>query len=167
MTHQGFTIVELLAVVFVISILTFLVVTGFDPIRARAEGAVCLSHMRSLHTSLATYVQDKGKWPQEPEGTVGDNLVDADWWLKELAPYDAPPEIWICPTIKRVSAHSKDDNLPRIHYLPGAFDDLPGSPFKYSMQPWLVEVAGVHGHGPNICFPDGSIRTMDDLLKKK
>ncbi len=122
--------------------------------------------MRSLHTSLASYVQDKGMWPQEPEISNADSVLNEDWWLNELAPYGADPGVWICPTIKRMAAGSKEDESPRIHYLPGAFDSHPTSPFKYAMQPWLIEIAGVHGHGPNISFPDGSIRPMDDLLKK-
>ncbi len=146
--------------------LTVLFVAGYGPILARAEAAGCLTHMRSLHTSLSTYVQDKGMWPQQPEDTSIDKILNEDWWLNELAPYGAPPDVWLCPTIKRLSGNSKDPRLPRINYTPSDFDELPSSPFKYSTQPWLIEIAGMHGHGPNVCFPDGSIRTMDELLKK-
>jgi prepilin-type processing-associated H-X9-DG protein len=37
------------------------------------------------------------------------------------------------------------------------------APYKYP-QPWLIEIGNMHGHGANICFPDGSIRTMNDVI---
>ncbi|GEM_PF-5480148 len=55
----------------------------------------------------------------------------------------------------------------RIHYSPGMFGPLPSDPYKFPTQPWLLEAEGMHEHGPNICFPDGSIRPLDDLMKKK
>jgi len=139
---------------------------GFGPVRARAEGAICMGHMRSLHVSLASYIQDKGEWPQEPDDPGAEGAINEGWWLNELAPYGADPGVWLCPTIKRMAAPNKDDASPKIHYLPGAFDSKPTSPFKYAMQPWLIEIAGVHGRGPNVCFPDASIRPMDDIIKK-
>ena len=153
-------------VVFIIGVLTALFLVGFGPFRNRAESVGCLTHMRSLHTSLAAYIQDKGMWPQEPDDPGSDKQINEDWWLNELAPYGGTPDVWLCPTIKRLTAGTNDPNKPRINYIPGAFDAIPRSPFKYSTQPWLIEIAGMHGHGANICFPDGSIRTMDDLLKK-
>jgi prepilin-type N-terminal cleavage/methylation domain-containing protein len=163
---MGFTLIELSVVVCIIAVLASLATVGFGPVRDRAEKAVCMGRMRSLHASLATYVQDNGKWPQEPEDATSAGLISEDWWLRELAPYGATPEVWICPTIKRVSSYGKDEDFPRIHYLPGSFDAQPASPYKYAMQPWLIEIAGAHGRGPNICFPDGSIQSMDDILKK-
>jgi prepilin-type processing-associated H-X9-DG protein len=162
----AFTIAEVLAATFIISILIALFVAGYGPILARAESAGCLTHMRSLHTSLSTYIQDRGMWPQEPEDSSGDRPLNEEWWLNELSTYGTTPDVWLCPTIKRLSAGIKDPETPRIHLLPQSFDELPSSPYKYSTQPWLIEIAGMHGHGANICFPDGSIRPMDDLLKK-
>ena len=162
----GFTLVELLTVIAIVAVLAALVAVGYGPALNRAEGAVCLSHMRSLHVSLAAYVQDKGMWPQEPEGSNTNQMLNEDWWLGELGPYGAVPVVWLCPTIKRMTAGGNPRDIPRIHYVPGAFDALPTSPYQYATQPWLIEIAGVHGHGPRVCFPDGSIRSMDDLLKK-
>ena len=132
---------------------------------ARAEGVKCLSHMRSLHASLAAYVQDAGHWPQEPETDTAE--IDADWWINELKPYGATGEVWLCPTIKRAQQPMPEKDRWRIHYSPGMFGPLPSDPYKFSTQPWFVEVVGMHGHGPNICFPDGSILPLDDLMSKK
>ena len=33
-----------------------------------------------------------------------------------------------------------------------------------STQPWLIEIGNMHGRGAQACFPDGSIRSMDQLV---
>ena len=166
-TRSAFTLVELLAVISILGVLAGIGIVAWRPLIARAEGAKCLSHMRSLHASLAAYVQDIGHWPQEPEVETANANIDADWWIKELKPYGATEEIWMCPTIKRAQQSLPEQDRWRIHYSPGMFGPLPTDPFEYATQPWLVEVSGMHGHGPNVCFPDGSIRSLDDLLPPK
>ena len=163
--RRAFTLIEILAAISIVAVLAALGIAAWQPIVARAEGVQCLAHMRSLHTSLAAYVQDVGHWPQEPETDSAD--IDADWWINELKPYGATEEVWLCPTIKRAQLPMPEKDRWRIHYSPGMFGPLPLEPFKFSMQPWLVEITGMHGHGPNVCFPDGSIRTLDDLMNKK
>ena len=163
--RRAFTLVELLAGISVVAVLVALGIAAWKPLIARAEGASCLSHMRSLHISLVAYVQDVGHWPQEPE--TGSADIDAAWWIKEMKPYGATEEVWMCPTIKRAQLSMPKNDRWKIHYSPGMFGPLPSDPFKFAMQPWLVEITGMHGHGPNVCFPDGSIRPLDDLLGKK
>jgi len=161
----GFTLIEILAAISIVAVLVALGIAAWQPLIARAESASCLSRMRSLHTSLAAYVQDVGHWPQEPETDSAD--IDADWWINEMKPYGATEEVWLCPTIKRAQLAIPEKNRWKIHYTPAMFGPLPSDPYKFSMQPWLVEIAGLHGHGQNVCFPDGSIRPLDDLMGKK
>lgn len=160
------TLLEVVISIAVVSVLAALLFRGLSPVRARAEAAVCISHMRSLHTSFATYIQDKGMWPQEPENSEAEELLNQEWWLNEMAPYGADAAVWRCPSIKRIADEEKDADAIRIHYMPSAFDAQPTAPYKYATQPWLIEIAGMHGRGPNICFPDGSIRPVNDLLNK-
>ena len=138
--RRGFTLIELLAVISIVAILAALGVAGWGPMIARAEGVKCLSHMRSLHASLAAYVQDAGHWPQEPETDTAE--IDADWWINELKPYGATGEVWLCPTIKRAQQPMPEKDRWRIHYNPGMFGPNPSDPYKFSTQPWLVEVVG-------------------------
>lgn len=165
--RSAFTQIELLAAITIVCILAATGLVAWQPLVAHAEGAKCLSHMRSLHTSLASYVQDVGHWPQEPDTDAENVDIDADWWIHELAPYGATEEVWMCPTIKRAQFALPEKERWRIHYTPGMFGPLPSDPYKFPTQPWLLEAGGMHGHGPNICFPDGSIRPLDDLMKKK
>jgi prepilin-type N-terminal cleavage/methylation domain-containing protein/prepilin-type processing-associated H-X9-DG protein len=161
---RAFTLVELLAVIGILGFLIALVVVVNNSLPARAESVACVTHLRSLHTSFAAYIQDKGHWPQEPE-ELGDREAPLeDWWLAEMAPYGAVPEVWMCPSIKRLITNKSKNGRPKIHYMPTMFDDQPMTPYKWSTQPWLIELGNMHGQGANICFPDGSIRTMDAVM---
>jgi len=162
--EQGITFIEILAVVAIIAILASLFFVVNNNLPAQAEGPQCIMHMKSLQTSLAAYLQDVGHWPQEPVEQTGESVsAYEDWWLKELAPYGGTPEVWMCPTIKRLVSNKSSDGRPKIHYTPTMFDEIPGTPYRWSTQPWLIEIGNMHGHGALICYPDGSIRAMDDV----
>jgi len=137
---------------------------SWKPLLAKAESAKCLSHMRSLQVSLAAYVQDVGHWPQEPRVDEEDYDVDAPWWMNEMKPYGATPTVWMCPAIARAQLNIPEAERWPIHYIPTIFGPEPRAAYKFARQPWLVEAGGPHGRGPHICFPDGSIRSLDDLL---
>lgn len=161
----GFTVLEILAVAGIVAILAALAAFAYRPLIARAENAKCITNMRSLHTSLNAYVQDKAQWPQEPPELQDNERTDAleDWWIEALRPYGAPIEVWRCPTIFRALQKSNPDERPKIHYLPSKFEPGALSPYRWSTQPWLIEIGNMHGQGGNICFPDGSIRQMDEF----
>lgn len=128
-----------------------------------------MANMHSLQTSLVAYINDKAHWPQEPQDLWESEHDEAweDWWIAELEPYDAPQEVWRCPSIFRVLQKKDPQARPRIHYLPSKFDHLALSPYRWSTQPWLVEIGDLHNGGGHILFPDGSIRKMSDFLPAK
>jgi prepilin-type N-terminal cleavage/methylation domain-containing protein len=163
--RRALTLIEVLAAIAIVSVLVVFGYVAWQPLLAHAEGVKCLTHMRSLHASLGAYVQDTGHWPQEPETDSAD--IDADWWINEMTPYGGIAEVWMCPSIKRAQLVMPEKERWRIHYSPTMFGPEPSDPYKFPTQPWLVELTGMHGRGPNICFPDGSIRQLDDLLNKK
>lgn len=159
---SAFTILEVCVVAGIIAFLAAVFLAGAPGFFARAESVQCLANMRSIHVALNSYLQDKGSWPQEPIDPTGTRGIDEEWWINELTPYEVSSNTWLCPTIKRATVGQT--NSPKMHYSPSMFDSNPRSPFKFSQQPWLIEIAGMHGRGANICFPDGSIRQMDDLV---
>ena len=122
---------ELLVAVGIIAILAGIVFKGASYLRDRAEGVRCVTNMRSLQVSLAAYVQDKGHWPQEPEETWNSDNPDAyeDWWLTELEPYEAPEEVWRCPSVQRLVVSKSKNGRPKIHYTPTMFDENPYTPY--------------------------------------
>jgi type II secretory pathway pseudopilin PulG len=161
-------LVELLVAVGIVAVLVGIVFKGVPYLRDRAEGVRCVTNMRSLQVSLAAYVQDNGHWPQEPEEIWNSDDLEAyeNWWLAELEPYGATKEVWQCPTVKRLVVSKTKNGRPKIHYTPTMFDENPYTPYKWSNQPWLTEIGNMHGRGALICFPDGSIRAMDDVMKR-
>jgi len=157
--------VEFIVAIGIVSILAALVLKVYTHSIERSDAVRCASNLRSLHTSLSAYIQDKGCWPQEPEAiwAANDNAAYEDWWMKELEPYGATEEVWQCRTIMRKVVSKSKDKRPRMHYVPTKFDEKPLTPYKWSTQPWLIEIGNMHGVGALICFPDGSVRTMDDV----
>jgi len=163
---KAFTLIEVLVVVAILGLLSALAFTSYGPLLARAESVKSMANLRSLHTSLSGYIQDKAMWPQEPEPLwlSGDSDGLEDWWIEELKPYGAPPEIWRSPAIYRVHQKRDPKSRPRMHYTPSRFDRLALSPYRYATQPWLMEIGDMDGRGGLILFPDGSIRVISDFL---
>ncbi len=160
----GITLIEIVAVVGILGILITLFLAINSAMPAKAEGPRCMVNMRSIQSSLASYLADVGHWPQEPEETWDNENAYEDWWLKELGPYGGTPDVWMCPTIKRLVSSKSKDGRPKIHYTPTMFDENPATPYRWKTQPWLIEIGNMHGRGAHICFPDGSIRAMDDVV---
>ena len=162
---KGITLIEIVAVIAILGILAVMIFAATGSLPMRAEGPRCMANMRSLQVMLAASIQDQGHWPQEPIDEIGNN-EDAyeDWWIKEMEPYGANPEVWMCPSIKRMVTLKSKDGRPKIHYTPTMFDANPATPYRWSTQPWLIEIGNMHGRGAHICFPDGSIRPMDDVV---
>jgi hypothetical protein len=54
-----------------------------------------------------------------------------------------------------------------LHYMPAMFDATPGIARRWSTQPWLVEIANAHGQGALVCFPDGSVKSFNQILSEQ
>ncbi len=67
--------------------------------------------------------------------------------MKELEPYGTTDRVWQCNTIMRKVVSKTKDKRPRMHYVLTMFDDKPLTPYKWSTQPWLVEIGNMHGVG--------------------
>ena len=162
---NGFTILEIFAVVVIFSILATLFFAVSNRLPMRAELPKCIAHMKSLQVSLAAHIHDKGYWPQESDAQSGENeSAYEDWWINVLRPYGASESTWMCPTIKRLVTNKNKDGRPKVHYTPTMFDKNPGTPYRWSTQPWLIEIGNMHGQGALICYPDGSVKPMDEVV---
>jgi prepilin-type N-terminal cleavage/methylation domain-containing protein len=166
---RAFTLIEGIVVVAILAILVTIVFKYSSGWIGRVEGVRCANNMRSLQVSLASYVQDVGHWPQEPpeNSDTSNNDASEDWWLNELKGFGATPEVWMCPSVKRLISKRNSDGRPKISYTPTPFDESPFTPYKWSTQPWLIEIGNMHGRGALICYPDGSIKSMDDVVELK
>lgn len=94
----GFTLIEVLIVVAVISILAMILLPVFAQARARARTASCASNMRQIHTALLLYVADNdGFYPRA--GYLG-HQVDCSW-VDFVYPYTKSVDVWKCPSAPR------------------------------------------------------------------
>jgi prepilin-type N-terminal cleavage/methylation domain-containing protein len=161
--ETAFTLLEVLVAAMIVAILAALIIPNYQGIVLKAQEAVCKSHMRAIHVALANYLQDhQDIWPQGPYPR--DKVAWETFWLATLKPYDISENTWQCPSLKRLLG---DEDGYRLHYAPSMFDPTPGIARRWSRQPWLIERFGIHGQGPLICFPDGSIKSMARVLAEQ
>ena len=142
----------------ILAILALCVMRATGSATSRADVVRCMGNLRGLHIALEADLTDAGHWPQCPYDLGADGYDD--WWIKELSKYKVVEANWTCPTIQREMHASKQDyanGLAKIHYIPTPFDDNPFTPRRWSTQPWLIEIADVHGEGNLMVFPDGAI----------
>ena len=162
-SKRGFTIIELIASIAIFSILVTLAAYCFTPALNAVQAIQCSSRIRSIHTALASRLAEHGAWPQPPE-TLHDEDVE-DWWINQLLPFGIAAKTWLCPTTHKIFI-KKPESSPKSSFAVSAFDKSPTAPYKWPQQPWLIEIVGVHPQGPHICFPDGSVKNLNQLLKK-
>ena len=100
---------------------------------------------------------------------MGDDALDARtdaYWIDIMAPYGATPKVWLCPTLAVAGLKGPNKETLKMHYIPSQFDAKPDSPRRWPKQPWLIEMANAHGDGALISFPDGSIKSMNQVLSE-
>jgi len=163
--HHGFSLLEVIAVLLILTILSLLIAPNFGRTLASAQQVVCASNMRSIRVALGAYLEDHGQvWPQ------GSPLAQepgwAEFWVRTLTPYRISERTWQCPTLRGLM---KEQALTEfgLHYAPTQFDATPNIANRWSTQPWLIEVADAHGQGPLICFPDGSVKPFLKVLAEQ
>lgn len=162
---SGFTIVEMMTTVTIISILASTIALSWAGLRARAERVGCTFHLRSLYLAFDSYCNEHGHWPQQPGGQAApkDGPAYYNWIVGELDPYGGERRVWICPTEHRQSRVNVSEKNFEGSYVPTSFDVRPNSPWEWQ-QPWLVERQDFHEVGFQMIFPDGTISTSRELL---
>jgi len=168
--HLGrgaFTILEILAAVIIVGIVAVIFFPSAREWLLRAGEARCIANMRSITIGLHSYLHDhQNVWPQGPS-----LIEEAAWqafWLEPLKPYGIAENTWQCPSFNSDLA-SKGvplEERPKVQYVPTTFPAEPGIATRWATQPWLIERANVHKHGPHICFPDGTVKSFSKALSE-
>lgn len=116
--HQGFTLVEIVMVLFIIALLTSIVVVRFDQQRAQSMVHVTKANLESLRTAVAIFYEAEGTWPVDdlsdlvsgapsgtqylglipPEKITNDNTVVnvasySGGWIFDLSTHDIHPNL--------------------------------------------------------------------------
>jgi prepilin-type N-terminal cleavage/methylation domain-containing protein len=85
--RRGFSLVEIMVVVTIISVLAMLSVPAFQRIRRRARSSVIANDFRVFAAAVATYAHEKGTWPAETAAGVCPPVMTSRWnttaWLRK------------------------------------------------------------------------------------
>ena len=161
----GFTLLEVLAAILILSILAAMLLPNLRQYIDRAGEVVCISRMRSITVGLHNYLQDHNAlWPQGP--SLNEPEPWEKFWLAVLQPYDISEKVWQCPTVnsRLASLGQPLKDRPKVAYIPTMFSAEAGIANRWSTQPWLIERTSAHEQGPFICFPDGSVKSFFKVL---
>ena len=162
LSSRGFTLVEILAVIFIISILMVLIFPAMKSMIPRAQEVVCMSHLRRLWLGFAPCATDGTGWPQVPSTIAIGSEAEQQWWLETSSNlFNISVSDWRCPTITAQlgtpKASSPANGIPLIDYMPTLFDEHPMTPSKWPNMPWFMEISNAHGKGNLMIRPDGAI----------
>ena len=166
---NGFTLIELvftLAIISVLASITWVSMAGF---RQRADAVGCIQHMKSIGIALNAYTMDKGYWPQVDPSGHSEESRTWEQWYKTLEPYQIHEGTWLCPTHERQlrgnDGYNEEEDDYVSSYAPAQFDKDDSAPFIYG-DPWLIERADFHLRGNHILMSDGSIQTFRSNIFK-
>lgn len=117
----GFTLIELLVVIAIITILAAILFPVFARARENARRASCASNLKQLALSSFMYAQDNGG------KLLCTNTLDTIWsggtgW-KPLEPYIKNPQVLLCPSAKKSSSSSRQQNYGMASAFGGRLRD--------------------------------------------
>jgi prepilin-type N-terminal cleavage/methylation domain-containing protein len=83
---RGFTLVEILVVVVIISLLAMLAIPGMQMVQRRARSSAVINDFRVFATAFQTYAQERGSFPVETDAALVpagmETVLKPDAWLR-------------------------------------------------------------------------------------
>jgi prepilin-type N-terminal cleavage/methylation domain-containing protein len=154
---RAFTLIEMLAVVGILAILTTLFFPVLQSLWPRFERAVCMNNLRNLHAVFSAYSVEG--WPQLPSDVALGSMKEQKWWVEKTRDdHGLSINTWQCPTIRREMKNLPEEERPLIHYLPTPFSPEPNRANKNPRMPWLIEIGNAHGEGNLMLLQSGVIK---------
>ena len=101
--EQGFTLVEMVVVVAIITILSSLLLCALSAAKGRSRTATCKNNLRQMAHALAMYESDFGFLPGCGDSLIGTNHYPYDFpstnsWIVRIQPYvGTHSDIFSCP----------------------------------------------------------------------
>ncbi len=169
---KGFTLVELLVVITIMSILTVITVSQFQTAKRKANDVARKGDLNALAKSLQMYYADYGSFPESEHGMIRvvDNGVEKTvTWGGEFSDNASTPYIYMKKTPRE---EILDDNFPFCYVSDGGN--------RYGLFAMLENTAdtecvmnngaGAYSHcgGRRYCFafvsPNVSVNDLDSLI---
>ncbi len=94
--EQGFTLVELLIVLFIIGVLMSIVVPNIRAAGEKAQSRACLANQKLIHVQMENYYLENGEYPPDSDELTGSTEGDFLYVLYEENYLDSIPS---CPVI--------------------------------------------------------------------
>lgn len=93
---RGFTLIELMTAIIVISILAALLLTGFARVRGTARRTQCAANLKQINVAIQMYASDHDR--RLPNmGYITDGLAVKCSWADRIYPYIRQTNIFECP----------------------------------------------------------------------
>ncbi len=155
---KGFTLVELLIVIALLTVLAALLFPVFSRARGKASQTTCLSNERQIGTALALYEQDfDGTYPNFRFWPLGDErkLSEPHSWRSVLRPYLLTSQAFTCPANPDNRTASNDPAFsisyaanvalnPRDYTLPPPLNAVGSGIFGKDLSPGVKAASVVH-----------------------
>lgn len=170
---NGFTLVELLAALFIVGLTASLAVPSLQKARDKAEQTVCLSNLRQIGTAIWLWIPENGnRFPRienDPASPVYEPDDGAKTLLETLAPYGVATNVLRCPSEIKLGAKYFKKFTNSYECPPWAGDEAvasgqiqiyrPGGTFNIQASrvtlAWDYE--NVHSSGFNLLRADNSV----------
>ena len=157
---RGFTVVELLIVIVVISILATLTTVAYNGVIERSQDAVIASTVESYAKAITTYRAKNGRWPLASEATTA-ACIGNDTSYSSTYGYLYPG---ICSTLPNASTNTTFNELMKSY--------IPNPPDLSFMKPMQFTPAQKYARGiyySVYCLPSGCVTantSSSDLMVK-
>jgi prepilin-type N-terminal cleavage/methylation domain-containing protein len=169
--RPGFSLIELLVVIIIITIMVALLLPALQRARAAANRAVCENHLHQLALAARMYVGSFKKYPDPaPPNSVGGWSVELLLFLEEKALHD---ELTANPILNPVSLPPYAKIRPKVESCPmgyGGDSTIAGIPAAHYVAvvnskgvPVGIADAPVDFHGP---WATGPVMSLSDIKRK-
>lgn len=179
---RGFTLIELVTVIAIISLLTILAVPEFGRVMEKARSASCMGNLRQIGTAVGLYANDNdGKMPfinnpSRPVYGPDEELPnDAEPMTMDQAfgPYGVNGRVLRCPAdVAQVNYYGKEGTS--YEWRPMADGETKIAPMMFTRRGGMVaqkparvrivtDVTGVHGGRLNRLYLDGHVTWVQDF----
>ncbi|UCH36703.1 MAG: DUF1559 domain-containing protein [Armatimonadota bacterium] len=94
---RGITLVELLVVIFIISVLAGALVPVLWRVRARTRSTYCVANLHQVLLGLQMYALDYGEVPLDGGGYDKEKGIEGIKWGAAVLPYVGAEDAFLCP----------------------------------------------------------------------